>query len=371
MGDQKVNETVVLRMFMQAQHQRAQSLSEFMSHQRRTIPLQLLFLQKPRIYPTLTPRVDVRAMADNDALLLTRFTIPDLTRISAAMKLPQQMYTDNRISFTDLEGLVIMLRRLSFPNALHHLVPVFGRDLSSISRIFNSMLEHVYTKYQNTIRLSHLVNQRRVREYAASITRYNEAIIDVWAFIDGTHKNIARPRNKKVQSETYNGHDRTNQLRYQTILTPDGLAVSVHGPWVGIRNDIRMWRESEVEEELWPIVNQMPDTIYMVYGDAAYQGERLVMHPFIDPRQSNQISFNYRLSQLRVRIENYFAKSFNLFSFTAFKQYQRHGQMPVGLFFFVSVLFTNIHTCLYGGNVPWDIPAPRLEEYLANPLFVE
>ncbi|CAG7644218.1 unnamed protein product, partial [Allacma fusca] len=43
-----------------------------------------------------------------------------------------------------LEGLTILLRRLCYPNRLFDLVKLFGRDISSLSRICNWMLDWIF-----------------------------------------------------------------------------------------------------------------------------------------------------------------------------------------------------------------------------------
>lgn len=45
------------------------------------------------------------------------------------------------------EGLCILLRRLSYPNRLCDLVPMFKRDEGTISRIVNFMLKLIYNGY--------------------------------------------------------------------------------------------------------------------------------------------------------------------------------------------------------------------------------
>jgi len=102
-----------------------------------------------------------------------------------------------------------------------------------------------------------------------------------------------------------------------------------------------------------------------MYGDAAYQGEPLVMHPFISaaPR-SPQAHYNRELSSLRTRVENNFANMNNHFAMTLLKKTQRSGLQPVALYVMANMLFINIHTCLNGANVPFDISPPTLEQYL-------
>ena len=45
----------------------------------------------------------------------------------------------------------------------------------------------------------------------------------------------------------YSGCKRTHGQHYQNVLTPDGLSISMVGPFVGSRADITMWHESHLE----------------------------------------------------------------------------------------------------------------------------
>lgn len=224
------------------------------------------------------------------------------------------------------------------------------------------MLHLVYQRYSQHLKLWPGVTAAKVAAYAAAITRLNNAVIDIWAFLDGTHRDTARPQ--LHQRATYNGKNRTHQLRYQVLLAPDGLFVSCCGPFVGTRHDVTILQESGLQAALRPIVTQQ-DRVYQIYGDAAYQGQPLVMHPFIDPvPHSIQARYNTELSSLRTRVENNFANMNNHFAMTLLKKSQRSGLQPVALYVLVNVLFINIHTCLRGANVPFDISPPSLEQYL-------
>ena len=360
---------VVLIEAIQQQQRAAMMIVVVASHQLNPmsiIPLPVLIEldNPPRLRPTLPPRVNISDFSEDDALLRCRFTKYEMGKIVEAMGLPGIIKTENRLKFCAVDGLFILLRRLSYPATLDLLATEFGRDPTSVSRIFNHMLDLVYSQYAGTLHLWKGLTRSRVRKYTRSITEYDSAVINVWSFIDGTHRDIARPSDSEEQIATFNGKDRTNQLRYQLIVAPDGLFVSTCGPYVGTRHDVRMLQDSKIQELLSPIVVQ--NVTNMIYGDAAYRGEPLVMHPFIDAQRGTwQRQYNKLMSRMRVRIENQFAKTYNLFAFTSLKKNQRVGNMPVALFFFVGILFVNIHTCMHGCNMPFRMDCPSVEEYLS------
>ena len=331
--------------------------------------LPIVDVSLPRLYPTLPPRLDIRAMTDDDAEINFRFTISEMDRIITAMQLPAT-FTVNHVVFTALDAVAVTLRRLAYPNRYPDLVQLFGRDEASIGRIFNRTLMHLITRYRQHLELWPGVTAAAVKRYAQAITQYQPAVVEIWAFLDGTHKDIAIP--EQHQRATYSGKSRTHQLKYQLLIAPDGLFVSTRGPYVGSKHDVAMLQESRLQVALQPLVVHPHPTatdgsnlIYMIYADAAYQGQSLVMAPFRDPNTRVQRVYNDVLSSLRVSVENGFAKVSQLFPYMNLKRSQRTGLQPVALYFFISVLFTNIHTCLHHSNVPFNIDPPSLERYLS------
>ena len=63
---------------------------------------------------------------------------------------------------------------------------------------------------------------------------------NVWGFIDGTLRKTARPT--YYQKHAYSGHKRCHGLKFQSVVTPDGLIACLWGPMNGNRNDSHMMR---------------------------------------------------------------------------------------------------------------------------------
>ena len=74
-------------------------------------------------------------MALND--FLKRFSKDDIPRLASALNLPDKYVCKQGTAATDIEALMIMLRRLSYPNRLCDLVALFGHTESELSLIFS------------------------------------------------------------------------------------------------------------------------------------------------------------------------------------------------------------------------------------------
>ena len=68
-----------------------------------------------------------------------RFSKNDIQRLYMALGIPEKYKCVQGTTTTGMEGLLILLRRLTYPNRLCDLVKIFGRSQSEISLIFNTV----------------------------------------------------------------------------------------------------------------------------------------------------------------------------------------------------------------------------------------
>ena len=68
-----------------------------------------------------------------------RFSKGDMERLRDALQLPANYICSQGTIATGMEALMILLRRLAYPNRWSDLVPVFGRTVSELSLIFNKV----------------------------------------------------------------------------------------------------------------------------------------------------------------------------------------------------------------------------------------
>jgi len=191
----------------------------------------------------------------------------------------------------------------------------------------------------------------------------------IWGFVDGTLRSICRPEHE--QHQFYTGYKRCHAVKFQGITTPDGLIVSLAGPFEGKLGDWLAWRQSGVENILRDIFseNVEPGRLFL-YGDHAYSLSFGIICPFKNTtvRQITQEekTFNAKMSGYRIAIEHSFGKVVNLWSFIAFKNGLQIGLSPIGSYYAIAVLLTNLHTCLYGSQIAlhFEVVPPSVDSYL-------
>ena len=140
------------------------------------------------------------------------------------------MTTYNRVKFTAVEGLCLLLRRLAFPCRYFDLIAKFGRPKAVLCVIFNHMLSLIYDSFHRILSSFHQnwLSRENLMHFCQKISEKGAPLVNCWGFIDGTLRPITRPgMNQRLM---YNGHKRVHGFKFQSITAPNGLIVNFFGP---------------------------------------------------------------------------------------------------------------------------------------------
>lgn len=88
------------------------------------------------------------------ALCHFRFQKQDMDRLLEALQIPDSYTSHQGSVFTGMESLMILLRRLSYPNRWCDLVPIFGRTEPELSMAFDMVI----MKHLNVHKLRRCIN---------------------------------------------------------------------------------------------------------------------------------------------------------------------------------------------------------------------
>ena len=313
-------------------------------------------------------KLDIDKLTNEQCRTMFRFDKDDITILAQALRIPDKITCPNRTTATGIEGLCIVLRRLSYPCRLEDLEPLFGRSKVELSYIFNDVLDYIYSVHSHLLEdlnqswLSH----ENLDQFANAIYERGGPLDSCWGFIDGTVRPICRPQTN--QKLVYNGHKRVHGLKFQSIAVPNGLIAHLYGPIEGRRHDAGMLRESRVLTQMQRHMTAPNGRLFSVYGDPAYPlSDGHILAPYRGGAISrNQMLFNKRMSAVRICVEWAFGKVISLFAYLDFKKNQKLQLQPVGKYYKVAVLLTNCHTCLYGSETGtfFNVDPPTLQEYL-------
>lgn len=141
-------------------------------------------------------------------------------------------------------------------------------------------------------------------------------------------------------------------VKYQSVITPDGIIISLKGAYEGRRDDAGIFRESGFYQELVDNTT-FGDERFCIYGDQGYGLRELLLRPYTENEilhNPDRQHFNNSMRALRVSVEWGFNKIIQLFAFLDFNKNQKLLVQDVSSMYKVSMILTNCHTCLYGGE---------------------
>lgn len=306
---------------------------------------------------------------DAECKHLFRFRRADILRLRCVLGIPDEIRCYNGSVFDGLDGLCLVLRRLAFPVRYYDLLPMFARSQPELSMLFQKTLRIIYNRNSwalDFINLTYL-DQERIQLFANAVQQMGVPTDSLWAFIDGSDRKICRP--SILQGEMYSGHKRLHAIKFQSLLTPDGIIVDLAGPYSGRRHDATMLYQSNflhrMDEKLDPF-----DSHYFIYGDPGYPIRRRLMSPYrgaahLDPKFGE---FNKAMARVRQPVEWGFCKVTALWESLSFSRLQRVLSTAPGRQYAVAVLLTNAHTCVYGSQTGayFGATPPSLEEYFLH-----
>jgi hypothetical protein len=307
----------------------------------------LLYQAVPRPTAPLSLGVcfELETTPDSDCEFLFRFKKADIVTIAAHIRLPERLRVANGSVFAKSTALCILLRRLAFPGRYGDLAQVFGRQRSELSMIFNYMATAMWRAYGCLLTMSpRTMPESRLKVLAAAVAVRDAPLPTCVGFVDGTVRGISRPG--QHQREVYNGHKRKHALKFQGVMAADGMFCDVFGPVVGRRHDMYMLHRSRLLHRLQNTL-VTATSVYCIYGDPAYVLRPVLQIGFRGSRLTQaQAEFNAAMSAVRVSVEWGFANVTNLWAFLDLRRNLRLGLSPVGLYYLVGMLLSNMRNCV-------------------------
>ncbi|DAZ95412.1 TPA: hypothetical protein N0F65_006302 [Lagenidium giganteum] len=172
---------------------------------------------------------------------LFRFSEDEIDLLGRLLQIPAELPTRNGYDISGKDVFCMFLRRLAYPNRLADLERLFGRSQAALSVITNAVLTHIYDRWHHLLRLDrHRLTEANCLHYPA----LNYCI----GYIDGTRKHA---------------------LKYQSVITPDGIVRHLHGPVPGTKHDAFLLATSTLSDEMRALPTS-GSTRCIIYVDPAY-----------------------------------------------------------------------------------------------------
>lgn len=296
---------------------------------------------------------------------MCRFEKNDLQTLRMALLIPDELRSANGYLFNGDDALCITLRRLAYPCRLYDVQQVFGLGRPQLSICVNQVCQTIFDNWSHLLRFDDSrFSLDRLLAYSAAISASGCPLGGCIGFIDGTLRPMCRP--VRGQRAAYNGHKRVHGIKFQSVVTPDGIISHLNGPYEGTRHDSAILTESGLLDML-ELRFQGNNGRFCVYGDAGYPVSAHIVCPFKGARlTADETEFNKAMCDYRIAVEWAFGKVTQQFAFVDFKKNMKLLLQPIALYYMVSVLLTNCHTALYGSQIAdlFHMRPPMLHEYL-------
>ena len=169
-------------------------------------------------------------MTESECLSEFRFRKRDIPILADVLGIPETIRCEQGSTCDGLEGLCMVLRRLSFPCRYADMIPRFAKPVPVISMVTNTVLNIMYPAHSPRVtRWNHdILDPDQMEMYAAAITSRGAPLQNCFGFLDGTVRPIARPGDN--QRILCNGHKRVHALKFQSVVLPNGLIANMYGP---------------------------------------------------------------------------------------------------------------------------------------------
>ncbi|CAB1112388.1 unnamed protein product [Ectocarpus sp. CCAP 1310/34] len=315
---------------------------------------------------SLARRDAANFFSPQDCINFLRFTQPQIMLMLDLLLIPAFIRTDCGFIVSGREALCVLLYRLAFPCRLKDMRLVFGLSESCICETFNRMLHFLDFKWGWLLSVDvERLKPRLLVEFAEAIYNAGCPLTHCWGFIDETIRGIARVRLADTHQLSIHA------IKFQGVVTPDGLFVDLWGLVLGTRHDSYLLAQSGLMQKLAAHFNSPSGRPYCLYGDPAYGLSDHLVCPFsaasYGPLTPEMADFNQRMSHCRVTVEWGFKEMTSKWAFVDMKSQQKYLLSPVGKQYRVATLLSNMHSCLNGGNQIsqyFNLQPPTLEEYL-------
>jgi len=165
----------------------------------------------------------------------------------------------------------------------------------------------------------------------------------------------------------YNGHKRTHALKFQSLITLDGVLFHVDGPVEARLHDLTLYCWTNMDAKLQRTFQSEGRDI-CANADSAFLLRAWLKIAFGGVASLEQSKYNTAMSALRASVEWGFKDGKTILGHLDFRWKQKVQEVPVGKLFLVSCFLWNIRCCLYGSPTAtfFSCLEPTLDESLAD-----
>ena len=186
---------------------------------------------------------DLEELDESECLAEFRFRKRDIPQLYNVLQIPDTLTCNQRSVCDGVEGLCMLLKRMSYPCRYGDMIVRFAKPVPVLSMVTNQMIDYIYNIHgHKVLDWNHQVlSPANLQTYVDAITAKGAPLPNCFGFIDGTVRPISRPG--EHQRILYNGHKRVHALKFQSVALPNGLIGNLYGP-VGKLKKAHLFQDS-------------------------------------------------------------------------------------------------------------------------------
>ena len=169
------------------------------------------------------PEFDLDRLTDAECQAELRFLKSDVYMLAEVLQIPDVVRCYNRSIFNGIECFCVFLKRYAYPCRYGDMVPHFGRPVPELCLMSNEIMDLIYNRFNYLLRdfNQSWLAPANLEIFANAIHLKGAPLQNCWGFVDGTVRPLCRPG--QYQRIFYNGHKRVHSIKFQSIVTPNGL----------------------------------------------------------------------------------------------------------------------------------------------------
>lgn len=168
------------------------------------------------------PAFDLEELDESECLAEFRFRKRDIVVLAYVLQIPAIIECEQGSICDGVEGLCILLRRLSHPCRYGDMIQRFAKPVPILCMVANELFDHIYNHHGSRVtQWNHdILALVKLQTYVDVITAKGAPLENCFDFVDGTVRPITRPGAN--QRMVYNGHKRVHALKFQSVALPNG-----------------------------------------------------------------------------------------------------------------------------------------------------
>ncbi|KAF8592318.1 hypothetical protein K439DRAFT_1643775 [Ramaria rubella] len=295
--------------------------------------------------------------------------------LTEVLDLPDPLIMAHRYRASALECIALLCAWLRSPEDQWGLATKYACPQSAISEITNETARYINDHWSHFLDWDNtgVVHPSRLHAYATALAEFGAPMTTVFGFINCTIHPTCRPGG--FQELVYTGYKKCHGMKFQGVVTPNGLMAHLCGPFHAPQNNVGVLGESRLlemlEEKALQPGSQDGDLAHKqyfhVYGDSAYGVSPVMLSPFsgVGKRTLDEAAFNMAMGAVHISVEHSFGIILQDWPFINCFWKHRIWGTQCGTLFRVAVLLTNAHSCLVPNQTSqwYDCMPPSLAEY--------